>query len=251
MLKANLHLHSSFSDGENSPEELVREAIRIGYPEIAVTDHVRRSSDWLDTYSRELTRLKEAYSHEIILHSGIEAKVINLKGDIDARDEFFRQVDLVLASFHRIPTGEDTYLTHEELKTQKARALDCWFTAMMNVLENDDVDIIAHPTSILKTNEIFLPSDLKKAIARKAGEHRKVFELNSKYQVPDGEFISLLKAGGVILCFGSDSHSVRELESVDAGNYGPLVEDTDIMAFLHKKRRFEIAHKRSVINTKL
>ena len=89
MTRINMHLHSSFSDGENSPEEMVQEACRIGYVEITITDHVRRTSDWMDNYCREINRLKEVYLSKIKIYSGIEAKVINLQGEVDARREFF------------------------------------------------------------------------------------------------------------------------------------------------------------------
>ncbi len=36
----DLHTHSSFSDGELIPSELVRRAFVLGYTAIAITDHV-------------------------------------------------------------------------------------------------------------------------------------------------------------------------------------------------------------------
>ena len=36
----DLHTHSSFSDGELIPSELVRRAVVLGYTAIAITDHV-------------------------------------------------------------------------------------------------------------------------------------------------------------------------------------------------------------------
>jgi len=103
--KRDLHLHSTFSDGRNTPEEIVEYAILNLYDEIAIVDHVRRTTDWLDNFTIAIERLKRAYQDRIILHSGIEAKVINLQGDIDARADFFPKVDLVLGAFHRIPKG--------------------------------------------------------------------------------------------------------------------------------------------------
>jgi predicted metal-dependent phosphoesterase TrpH len=37
--KADLHIHSNFSDGQNSPQEIVDEAIKRGLAIIAITDH--------------------------------------------------------------------------------------------------------------------------------------------------------------------------------------------------------------------
>jgi len=39
--KADLHIHSTFSDGENDPQEIVNEALKKGLSVIAITDHNR------------------------------------------------------------------------------------------------------------------------------------------------------------------------------------------------------------------
>ncbi len=36
--KQNLHTHSIFCDGKNTPEEMVQEAILRGFQEVAITD---------------------------------------------------------------------------------------------------------------------------------------------------------------------------------------------------------------------
>lgn len=39
MIKSDLHLHSTFSDGDLSPEEVVSAAASLGYSQISLTDH--------------------------------------------------------------------------------------------------------------------------------------------------------------------------------------------------------------------
>jgi putative hydrolase len=214
MITSDLHMHSTFSDGKNTPEEMVREAIRLGYREIAITDHVRRSSEWLDEFCSEMARLKAAYAADITLYSGIEAKVINLRGDIDARPDFFQKVDLVLAAFHRIPRGDDDYLTREEIVRDSEKALGLWSEAMMRVLENEHVRTIVHPTALFARDAIAVPRGLKKAIARKAAQCGKQFEINTKYHVPDEEFLTLLKQYQVKIVYGSDSHRLEDMKAV-------------------------------------
>ena len=209
--KIDLHLHSTFSDGRNTPEEMVRHAILNNYVEIAIVDHVRRTTDWLDNFAIEMGRLKQYYRDQITLYSGIEAKVINLKGDVDARPDFFPKVDLVLGAFHRIPKGDEEYLSEAEINMDKDRALEFWFTGFMKLLENHDVGIIAHPTAILKRHNITVPADMKNLIARKAISYGKILEINSKYQVPDEEFLRILRQNNAKLSFGSDSHGIEEM----------------------------------------
>lgn len=213
MLTRDMHLHSSFSDGLNTPEEMIVEAIRIGYKEIAITDHVRRASDWLDNFSTEISRLKSQYADVIKVYSGIEAKVIDLDGNIDAHPEFFNKVDLVLGAFHRIPIAKEEYLRGNEISQNKKTALDCWFKVMIKLIENSNVAIVAHPTAILKRNGIDVPYDFKEAIAQKAAEFDKILEINLRYQIPDKEFIRILQRYGVRLITGTDSHSIEEMRA--------------------------------------
>lgn len=209
--KRDLHLHSTFSDGHNTPEEIVEYAILNLYDEIAIVDHVRRTTDWLDNFTNEIERLKRVYQDRIILYSGIEAKVINLQGDIDARADFFPKVDLVLGAFHRIPKGEGEYLSESEITADSERALEFWFTGFMKLLENPHVHIIAHPTAIMKRYNITISTDMKNLIAKKAASCGKILEVNSKYQVPDEEFLNILRKNDVKLSSGSDSHSIGEM----------------------------------------
>ncbi len=209
--RSDLHLHSTFSDGQNSAEEMVQGSIAAGYKEIAITDHVRRTSNWLDQFAAEMDRLKRVYANRIQLFSGIESKVIDLDGNIDALPEFFSEVDLVLAAFHRIPKGHEEYFSDGEIDREPESALRCWYDAMMKLLENEHVDIVAHPEAVLKAHGISVPTPLKCSIAQKAADCHKVFEMNAKYKVPDRELLRALELNKVKLCFGSDSHSVRDI----------------------------------------
>ncbi len=210
-LESDLHVHSNFSDGFNTPEEIIRRAIAKGYKCIAVVDHVRRTTDWLDKFALEMARLKKVYSGEIGLFSGIEAKVINLEGDVDARPEFFAKVDLVLSAFHRIPKGQDEFLKDDEIINDKDKALELWLKAKMRLLENPHVRIVAHPTAILTRHNVSIPHEVKNAVAQKAALYGKVFEVNLKYKVPDPEFIQLLQNHNVRLSVGTDSHGIEEM----------------------------------------
>lgn len=206
-----MHLHSNFSDGKNSIEEMTSVAIKLGLKRIAFTEHVRRDTKWLEKYLNEIRKIKKKYP-QIKIYTGIEAKVIDLKGSVDAKREFFKKVDLVLGAFHKIPKGKNEYLSKEEILLNKRKALELWFQAMMGLLKNENVNIIAHPTAILKKYEIKLPQWAKKEITRKAKKFNKIFEINEKYKVPNNEFLKILKRNKIDLYYGSDSHSRKELK---------------------------------------
>jgi histidinol phosphatase-like PHP family hydrolase len=82
---------------------------------------------------------------------------------------------------------------------------------MLKLLENQNVQIIAHANAILDRQDIPVPFDLQKAIALKAFTCDKIIEINLKYKVPDTHFIDLLKLYQVKLCTGSDAHSLQDM----------------------------------------
>jgi len=210
-LNGDWHTHSTFSDGKNTPEEMVKAAISMNLELIAITDHVNRKTDWLDEFSEEINRLKNKYKNQILILSGIEAKAIDLKGNIDARVEFFDKIDIALGAIHRIPTTEG-FMPKEQISKRKDEALTHWNKTILTLLKNPNVDIIAHPTNLLSLCQITVPSTMKKEIAGLAKEKDKAFESNIKYQVPDKEFIELLKENNVSIVKGSDAHDIEELK---------------------------------------
>lgn len=67
----DLHTHSSFSDGELIPSELVRRAIVLGYKAIAITDHVDYTNiEHVLSCVRNVKSLEEDY--DIRIFSGVE-----------------------------------------------------------------------------------------------------------------------------------------------------------------------------------
>ena len=76
----DFHVHTSFSDGTNTPEEVVRTAILGGMTEIGFSDHSPTpfdpsycmSAESCTVYRREILRLKELYSDAIAVRLGIE-----------------------------------------------------------------------------------------------------------------------------------------------------------------------------------
>lgn len=211
--KVDYHMHSSYSnDGKNSPEEIVKYCIEKSYFEICIVDHIRKNTEWVPKFANEIRNLKKRYAKRIKILSGIEANVIDLDGNIDAKPEFVGQVDFVCAAFHRIPAS-DGFLSTEEIISKPQHALFNWYIAMKSAITNPYVSKIAHPTAILKRYGIFVPKDYKREISKLAATNNKVFEFNSRYCVPDYEFLQYLKRYGVQIDFGSNSHSIAELNN--------------------------------------
>ena len=77
MILQDMHLHTNYSDGKNSPEEMIRAAISLGISNICFTDHVRKDSLWVADYINELESLKSKFKDKIRIDIGVEAKVLD------------------------------------------------------------------------------------------------------------------------------------------------------------------------------
>jgi putative hydrolase len=234
MMIMDLHMHSNFSDGLNTPEEMIEAAVQIGCQAVAITDHVRETSSWLPEYARHLKELREKYKRDISVYSGIEAKVLTLEGTIDADPSFYPLVDLVLGSIHRIPKRQGFYSKENAARLSKKQIAEHWLAAFSGMLDNPRVDIIAHPLSELQgfgIEQVQLPIA---EIADRIAASGKILEFNVRYNSPDEPVIRLAAERDVPFVVSSDSHSVtdliknsslvkemfgRGLPLVDIGNY--------------------------------
>ena len=81
MIRANFHTHTSFSDGANTPEEMVRAALSLEMTALGFSDHSPLENHegtsgipahQENAYRQEILRLKDAYGHRIALYLGIE-----------------------------------------------------------------------------------------------------------------------------------------------------------------------------------
>ncbi|MGQ9707194.1 MAG: PHP domain-containing protein [bacterium] len=210
-MKRDYHTHSKFSDGEDLPEVLVESAIEVGLTAIAITDHIRADSDWVWDYIDYISEVANYYKDKIRVVCGLEAKITDLKGNVDIPEGADDYVDIVLASVHRIPTG-DGFLSDEEILRDKERAVSLWAEAIIGAIGNPSVSVIAHPGLILKRHEIEIPEDVAEMVASKARGEAVAFEYNIGWGVPEGHLLDALIKSGASFIVGSDSHSASDIK---------------------------------------
>ena len=135
-IHADLHVHTDWSDGKATIEQMVSEAKKRGLEAIAITDHahfaevvrglkpddVRRQID-------AIARLNEV-SEGIRVLSGIEVNV-QPDGTLDMPDELLARLDVVIASIH------------SHFRQPRDEATARWLRA----IENPHVDILGHPST--------------------------------------------------------------------------------------------------------
>lgn len=208
------HMHTAFSDGVDSVAAMAAAAAAVGLTEIVITDHVRVTTDWLPAYVKEIWDVQKTLDGSLRLLSGIEAKVVDLDGNLDARPEFYDLVDLVVGSFHRIPLGGGTFLRWRDLATNREEGLRCWWSAFRGFLRNPRVDVIGHLGAEFKAAGIVLSDAEEQEIADRIADSGKVVDINLRYRAPQPSLFGRLLKNGVPFVLGSDSHSVDELRRV-------------------------------------
>lgn len=95
MYRQNLHTHTVYCDGKNTPEELIREALCLGFDSLGFSAH--SYMPWLDPiysltpekeplYKKEIRALKEKYRDLIDIYLGIEVEISSLPLDLSDYD---------------------------------------------------------------------------------------------------------------------------------------------------------------------
>lgn len=186
-LNEDYHIHSNFND--HSPENLsvsniVNQAEKIGLKKFAITEHVRKTSDWIPKYLDQINSLKR----ENVI-AGFEAKILP-DGSINCPQEYMENY-FIVASFHGL------------LKNKQQ-----WLTALETAIQNPDVNVIGHlgpePTFDLTDDEL---DNLAKLIV----SNEKIVEINAKYHWPLLRWLKVFKKNGVRFHLSSDAHSLTEI----------------------------------------
>ncbi|MDY7082279.1 MAG: PHP domain-containing protein [Halobacteria archaeon] len=227
-VRVDYHMHTPFSDGESSIEEYVEKALEMGLEEIAITDHVWRSSDWVDDYVEEIDEVNDRYD-DIKLHSGLEAKVIDTDGSVDVSDEDAEKVDFIMGVVHRY-RPESSEPRDDSLNFGPERAAEEERNLTLEMLENSKVDVIGHPSRTYYKfhydddaphfSEEYIKDMIEKS--RKVG---KPLEYNARLpRYIREKLLEMYLDEGIVFTVGSDSHAAERLENLDHDHVKKAIE---------------------------
>ncbi|MFS0865209.1 DNA polymerase/3'-5' exonuclease PolX [Fredinandcohnia sp. 179-A 10B2 NHS] len=206
-VKGDLHMHTSWSDGAYTLEEMVEACRKKGYHYIAITDHSQYlrvanglTPERLLQQHEEIKRLNEKYD-DFTIFTGVEMDILP-DGSLDYDDEIIRNVDVVIASIHSSFSQPREKIMHR-LKT---------------ALENLHVDIIAHPTGRILGKRKGYDVDIDMLIEL-AKETNTALELNANLNRLDlsSEYIRKAQDAGVKLVINTDAHNMDMLEDMPYG----------------------------------
>ena len=209
-IKGDLQMHSTWSDGSATLEEMAKGARERGYEYIAVTDHsesVRVANGLSEERFRKQWQQIEKLNDELSPFKILKALELEIKSDgsLDFDRKFLDEFDLVGASLHQNFKQDAAKLTER----------------VVRALSHPSVDFLCHPTNRLIGRREGNPIDLNKVI-RTAKDNGKMLEIDGQPERLDLDEVWARKAmeEGVPIVVDSDAHSVGELDNM---SYGVIV----------------------------
>jgi len=206
-IKGDLHIHTDWSDGHNSIEEMALAARDLGYEYVAITEHSagRGIAHGLDTEKlrKQIAEIAKVNARLTGIHvfTGIEVD-IRADGNLDFPHEILSQLDIVIAAVHSAMNQSEETMTRR----------------VLSAIENPDVDIIAHPTCRLLGERQPIAMDME-VIFQAAAKNNKVLEINAMPDRLDLKDTHAFRARdlGVKLAIQTDSHSTTHLGFMQFG----------------------------------
>lgn len=236
--KFDLHTHTVFCDGKNTPEEMVSAAIEKKFDILGISGHSYTSfdgdfcmsEDGTKRYIEEISRLKQKYRGKINLYLGCERDYFS--------DEDRFEYDYVIGSVHYVKRGGE-YLSVDDTAEKMCRAVEeyyggsyfeyarDYFELAADCPKKTNADIIGHFDLVTKFNEgnRFFDEDSAryKSIAIEAAEaalrYGKPFEVNvgaiyRSYKTepyPNGFLLDFIRENGGAVTVSGDCHSCAAL----------------------------------------
>lgn len=207
-IAAELHAHTTASDGKWSIEELATACAERGFHTVAVTDHSKGQAQAngldekrLEKHIKEIRKVAERMKGDINILAGSEVDIL-ATGKLDYADSLLEQLDIVVASPHAA-LGQDP---------------DKATTRLVKAIENPFVTIIGHPTGRLINRREGLSPDMKKIIAA-AKDRGIALEINAndwRLDLRDTHARAAIESG-VKLAINTDAHGPTHLPLIVYG----------------------------------
>ena len=180
-MRADLHTHSIFSDGELIPAELVRTAKVTGHSVIAITDHVDMTN--VEFVVKNLVKAAELCDDEIEVIPGVEVTHVPPS-----------KMDKVIADARRF--GAKWIVVHGETISEPVQPGTNRQAAM-----NPEVDVLAHPGFITEEE------------MQAAKDNGVLIEITGRrgHSLTNGHVACVARKIGATMVVNSDTHSSEDL----------------------------------------
>lgn len=207
-IRAELHTHSTWSDGAVSIREMALAARQRGFTTLAITDHSHslgitggmRPED-VPRQRAEIDQVQRELGDSLRILQGAEVE-IRADGSLDYPDELLASLDIVIAALH--------------ISLRQPRQVVT--SRLVNAMRNPHVDIIAHPSGRLLPNREGADLDYD-AVLSAALEHNTALEINANPSRLDLDEIYVRRAAemGIPLAINTDAHAPDQIDLMEYG----------------------------------
>ncbi len=204
---ADLHMHTTWSDGAYSVAEMGDALMSRSYHYGVITDHSQYlkvanglTPARLEKQRVEIDAFNEAHP-DFYLYAGTEMDILP-DGSLDFDDEVLKKLDFVIASIHSSFT----------------QSQDKIMARLHTAMQNPYVHMIAHPTGRIIEDRAGYNPDIAQLIEW-AKEYGKILELNANPYRLDlcVEHLEMAVAAGVPVAINTDAHDIAHLRFMDIG----------------------------------
>jgi DNA polymerase (family 10) len=207
-IKAELHSHSTWSDGKLSVKQMAEAAMKRGYQLLAITDHTNSlgitqgmSPEDVREQRKEIDEISKELGDGIRIIQGAEVE-IKSDGSLDYTDEVLAELDIVIASLH------------SSLRQPREKITE----RLIRAMHNPHVDIIGHPSGRLLPDREGADLDMD-AVLKAAVETGVALEINAHPARLDLDDIHAKRATemGIKLSINTDAHSDTDMDLMHFG----------------------------------
>lgn len=209
-VKGDLQMHTLWSDGTASVEEMAQAAVARGYEYIAITDHAKGlkiaggiDERQLETQAEEIAQVNAAMVSTTKSFRVLRSIELNLNpsGAGDMEPAALSRLDLVLGCFH-------SALRKKEDQTERYLA----------ALRNPDLQILGHPRGRIYNFRLGLTADWRRVFDL-AAELDKAVEIDGYPDRQDlsSDLVKLAAKAGCRISIGTDSHGPSQLRFIEFG----------------------------------
>ena len=218
---ADLHVHSTFSDGRGTIEENIAAAEALGLGTLGCVDHVRVDTDWVPAYVEAVQRARDGTAVE--LRCGIEAKLLDTTGALDLPGGI-DGIDAIYAADHQVPFADGP--THPREVRERigggdldpAVVIDAILTSTARALDRPQRVVIAHFLSILPKiglTEADVPLEGLERLAAEAARTGQEIEISERWRCPSAATLRPFLRQGVPIALSTDSHKSETIGRYD------------------------------------
>ena len=204
--KGLLHWHTTWSDGKDTLETMLNEAVKLNFKYIAVCDHSKSAAyanglkeDRILSQKEHLDKIKGQYT--IKLFQGIETDILT-DGSLDYPQDFLPNFDFVVASVHSRFNLDEKEMTARIIKA----------------VENPYTDLLGHPSGRLLLSREPYKINTEKIIDACAA-NKVAIEINAhpKRLDLDWKWIYYARNKDCLFSINADAHSISDISYLKYG----------------------------------